>query len=117
LDYGNPHVENDGYYRLKAFVETLVAKQKRYLWKFTQGQKRIGGPSPRTAFSYLAQGTLEDDALQTLIEQYVHVIHNLQHLTLPAEKNIIVTLRKEVDDIEADGNFQPCDISHDLDGT
>jgi len=106
-----------GYERLKLFLDKVVAKQKRYLWKFTMGQKTIGGPSPKTAFSYLANGTLDGALLETLIEQYLRVIHNLQVLTLPEEKNIIDKVRKEVEAIDADVFSRPCDVSDDLDGT
>jgi hypothetical protein len=93
LHYGNP---SEGYTCLKAFVDELVALQKKRGWKFTLAQKTIGGASPKTAASHLAHGRLHGDLLNKLIQEYCQVIRNLQQLTLPDEVQVVERVHAEL---------------------
>jgi hypothetical protein len=108
LCYGTP---GDGFPCFKRFVSKLIPFQEKRLMKFTLGQKTIGGPGVRTGFSYLAKGELHGELLETLIREYVHVIRNLQQLTLPQEEDTVEQVRKEVARIEKDVFARPVDIS------
>jgi hypothetical protein len=108
LCYGTP---GDGFPCFKRFVSKLIPFQEKRLMKFTLGQKTIGGPDVRTGFSYLAKGELHGELLETLIREYVHVIRNLQQLTLPQEEDTVEQVRNEVARIEKDVFARPVDIS------
>jgi hypothetical protein len=100
LCYGTP---GDSYPCFKRFVHEVILTQKKRVMKFTLGQKAIGGPSAKTGSSYLAKGELHGELLETLIREYLHVIRNLQQLTLPQEQDRGKRVRKEVAKIEKNG--------------
>jgi hypothetical protein len=108
LHYG---ATGNGYDYLKMFVDALADTQEKYVWKFTLAQKTIGNASPRTAASFLGEGELSGDLLDTLIREFLLVIRNLQHLTLPEEENVIDFVRAELRGIEQDVLSRPEDIS------
>jgi hypothetical protein len=106
LRYGRP---SEGYSCLKAFVDELVALQKKRGWKFTLAQKTIGGTSPKTAASHLAHGRLHGALLDKLIQEYCQVIRNLQQLTLPEDVHIVGRVQAELD--RSDLFSRPADVS------
>lgn len=106
--YGTP---GDGFACFKNFVDKLISFQEKRLMKFTLGQKTIGGLHVKTGFSYLAKGELHGELLETLIREYVHVLRNLQQLTLPHEEDTAERVREEVTRIEKDASALPVDIS------
>jgi hypothetical protein len=108
LHYG---ATGNGYDYLKIFVDALADTQEKWFWKFTLAQKTIGGASPRTASSCLAEGELSGDLLDTLIREFLLVIHNLQSLTLAAEENVVDQVRVELRGIEQEVFSRPEDIS------
>lgn len=108
LQYG---ATGNGYDNLKIFVAALADTQEKWFWKFTLAQKTIGGASPRTASSFLGEGELSGDLLETLIRDFLLVIHNLQLLTLPEEENVVDQVRTELRGIEQDVFSQPADVS------
>jgi hypothetical protein len=108
LHYG---ATRNGYDYLKIFVDALADTQEKWFWKFTLAQKTIGGASPRTASSFLGEGELSGDLLDTLIREFLLVIHNLQSLTLPEEENVVDQVRAELRGIEQGVFSRPEDIS------
>ena len=108
LHYG---ATGNGYDYLKIFVDALADTQEKWFWKFTLAQKTIGGASPRTASSFLGEGELSGDLLDTLIREFLLVIHNLQSLTLPDEENVVDQVRAELRGIEQEVFSRPEDIS------
>jgi hypothetical protein len=96
---------------LKIFVDALADTQEKWRWKFTLAQKTIGGVSPRTASSFLGEGDLSGDLLDTLIREFLLVIHNLQSLTLPEEENVVDQIRTELRGMEQEVCSRPEDIS------
>jgi hypothetical protein len=108
LHYG---ATGNGYDYLKIFVDALADTQEKWLWKFTLAQKTIGGASPRTAASYLGNGELSGDLIDTLIREFLLVIRNLQSLTLPEEENVVDQVRAELQGIEKEVFSRPEDIS------
>jgi hypothetical protein len=108
LHYG---ATGNGYDYLKIFVDALADTQEKWFWKFTLAQKTIGGASPRTASSFLGEGELSGDLLDTLIREFLLVIHNLQHLTLSEEENVVDQVRAELRGIEQEVLSRPEDIS------
>lgn len=88
-----------GYNNLYALSLHLRRIQRERMWKFTQGQSMIGGPSPRTASSLLVKGHLNADGgrlLTLLTDEFIHCIRNLQTLTMPNERNAIDDVEKEL---------------------
>ena len=108
FQYGN-------YVTMKAFIDKLIPYQKKKLWKFTQAQKTIGDSSCKTGISYLAKGMLCGDILETLIQEYVKVIRDLQALTLPEEEGGVHVVREEAKLAQADCYLRPCDVSDEAD--
>jgi hypothetical protein len=108
LHYG---ATGNGYDYLKIFVDALADTQEKWVWKFTLAQKTIGDASPRTAASFLGEGELSGDLLDTLIREFLLVIRNLQHLTLPEEEDVIDLVRAELRGIEQDVLSRPENIS------
>ena len=95
--YGLP---DDGFKCLDALVVELEEVQKQEGWKFTLGQKRIGSAKPKTAAAYLAEGNLEGNLLDTLIDQEIQLIRNLQALTPTSTTEgppVIDQIREEMD--------------------
>lgn len=103
------------YHTMKTFLDKLLALQKKRMWKFTQAQKSIGKTSAKTGMKYLSTGTLRGDILETLIHEYVHVIRNLQQLTLPGEEGGVDNVREEVKIVQNDCYMRPFDISDEAD--
>mmetsp|Transcript_2909 Transcript_2909/g.6232 ORF Transcript_2909/g.6232 Transcript_2909/m.6232 type:complete len:767 (+) Transcript_2909:136-2436(+) len=94
-----------GYNNLYALSQHLRQIQKSRMWKFTQGQSMIGGPSPRTASSLLCKGRLnvyDDRLLSLLTDEFILCIRNLQALTMPDERNAIDDVKTELALLEAD---------------
>lgn len=118
----NDMIEEDGdnlsfhygnYSMMKTFLDELILYQKKRLWKFTQGQNVIGDTTAKTGISYLSKGVLCGDVLETLLQEYVQVIHNLQALTLPEEIVGVDQVREEVK--VYDCYTRPIDISDETD--
>ena len=87
-------------YNLSTELRTL---QEERLWKFTQGQSEIGGEKPRTASSLLTSRQLCGDdgkLLNTLIEEFIQVVRNLQSLTHPEERDVIQDVKEELAALE-----------------
>jgi hypothetical protein len=92
----------DGYAALKTIVDELIPLMQDRLFKFTLGQRTIGGESPRTGNSLLYAGLLQGELLDSFITQFIQVIRDLQILTLPDEVDELETIRKEVARFEDD---------------
>jgi len=90
----------NGYDVLKDLVTELKALQRERLWKFTLGQKTIGGKSPRTVSSLLAAGLLHGELLETLVTEFLKVIDDLQRLTTEAEADAMDEIQKDLVQIE-----------------
>ena len=85
------------------FLKELRTLQEERLWKFTQGQSEIGGEKPRTASSLLTSRQLCGDdgkLLNTLIEEFIQVVRNLQSLTHPEERDVIQDVEEELAALE-----------------
>jgi hypothetical protein len=108
LQYG---ATGNGYDYLKIFVDALAATQEKWFWKLTLAQKTIGGASPRTASSFLAEGELNGALLDTLLSEFLQVLRNLQSLTLPEEENVVDQVRAELREIERKAVSPPANIS------
>jgi hypothetical protein len=83
----------------------VMAKcQTKYHWKFTLGQKRIGGPQTENAALVLTSGRLVGELLLTLQKEFTQVMHALQKLTSNEEMcGNLASLREEVDALRQAG--------------
>jgi hypothetical protein len=91
------------YPALKTLVDELLPLMTDQLFKFTLGQKTIGGgKNPLTGNQLLYAGLLHGELLDTLITQMIQVIRNLQQLTLPEEVDVVEFVRAEVAQFEAE---------------
>ena len=92
-----------GFANLTNLSKELRTLQEERLWKFTQGQSEIGGETPRTASSLLTSRQLCGDdgkLLNTLIEEFIQVVRNLQSLTHPEERDVIQDVKEELAALE-----------------
>jgi len=99
-------------------TDHLIPIQKKYGWKFTLGQSAIGDEgldSPQIGSVALTEGKLHGQLLHNLIDQYVHVLQDLQELTHDEEKNIINTCQKEYEALEKDENLSFESITPEID--
>jgi hypothetical protein len=91
------------YPALKTLVDELLPFMTDQLFKFTLGQKTIGGgKNSMTGNQLLYAGLLYGELLDTLITQMIQVIRNLQQLTLPEEVDVVEFVRAEVAQFEAE---------------
>jgi hypothetical protein len=102
-------LQGDAYTNLKSIVNELLPVMTENVFKFTLGQKTIGGEHPKTGNQLLYAGELHGKLLDNLINQFIQVIHNLQALTLPEEVDALELIRKEVEMFEDDA----CNLSAD----
>jgi hypothetical protein len=114
LWYGLP---SDGCSCLEPLVKKLRSEQQKQNWKFTLGQKKIGGTRPKSASKWLTEGLLEGELLDTLIWNEIRVIRNLQQLTSEKEADVAIAdvIRKELDEQYEDVFYSPASISDDAD--
>jgi hypothetical protein len=104
-----------GYTGLQAFVNDLLKLQKTKGFKFTMAQKTIGDSHPTTASALLAEGKLHGLLLDRLMDEFIRVIYDLQHLTKPSEIDVVDSLQTEVTACENDIMKLPFDISDQAD--
>lgn len=99
-----------GYETLQILLnQCILPLQKSYGWKFTLGQSVIGGETDNSnplqiASVLLTQGKLKGDILHTLITKMVQVVHDLQSLTLPHEKDVLNELHDELEELQKNEN-------------
>lgn len=91
-------IPGNGYQALKAIVQDLHALMKEHKWKFTLGQKRIGGSgNPKTGNQCLYAGQLEGALLDNLISQQIELVRDLSTLTTTDEQDPAVLRRIQRD--------------------
>mmetsp|Transcript_183 Transcript_183/g.360 ORF Transcript_183/g.360 Transcript_183/m.360 type:complete len:642 (+) Transcript_183:1476-3401(+) len=95
-----------GYQVLQQLAKELAAEQKLQAWKVTLMQKTIGGPHPVNGADVLTAGQLCADynngiLLHKVMEEFTTIIHHLQSLTRPHEKNVIQQVRSEYEALSA----------------
>ena len=93
-------VRESPYEGLKETVEELLPIMTEGLYKFTLGQKKIGGKQPKTGSQWLYEGKLTGPVLDNLITQFIQVLRNLQKLTLPEEVDVVEQVRQELKRLE-----------------
>lgn len=101
----------EGFDTFERFVRELIALQRQYVWKFTLAQEAIGGPESRTASSWLQAGLLQGGLLDTLLEQMLRVIQDLQTLTSPQEEAGADDVRREVAELMSREDATPAHVS------
>jgi len=103
----------DGYQNLTALVKDLVSLMREHKWKFTLGQKRIGGDHPTTGNLWLYAGKLDGKLLENLITENIQLVRDLASLTTSKERDpaIILEMQKEVVRIEEEDGVEQGDIS------
>ena len=91
-------IHGDGYQALSAIVRDLVELMKEHKWKFTFGQKRIGGDNPKTGNMWLYARKLEGKLLDNLITEKIRLVQDLASLTTEEEKDqdVLKRVRQEV---------------------
>jgi len=100
----------EGVRYLQRFFKHLVGIQRKRCWKFTLAQKTIGGAHPATGSSLLAKGRLQGGALRTLIDGTIVVMHHLEKLTRPEEKQAIAEVRQVLAKAEEQLSFGASDV-------
>lgn len=104
-DFRSPtciQVRGNAYDSLKDVVQGLTPIMTQRMFKFTLAQKTIGGANPKTGNQWLYEGKLSGKVLKNLMDQMIHVIRDLQRLTLPEEVNVVKEVREEVTRFERD---------------
>lgn len=105
----------EGYKFLHTFFKHLTAIQKAKGWKFTLAQKTIGGDSPVTGSSLLAQGKLNGDALRRLTSGLKKVMGYLQRLTSGTERTGIDEVRQALAEAQESETFGPATVPDSVD--
>jgi len=91
-------LEGDGHKHLEALYDDLHELMKDHRWKFTMGQKRIGGDNPQTGNLWLYNHKLKGRLLDFLIAQKIKLVQDLASLTRPEEQDpaVLSEIQKEV---------------------
>lgn len=87
---------------LKQIYNELLPIMTDNLFKFTLAQRRIGGPNAKTGNQWMYERKLTGTLLQNLVSQFCDMVHNLQQLTLPEERNIVDNIREEIQRLDND---------------
>ena len=110
-------IPGNGYQALDAIVQDLYALMKEHKWKFTLGQKRIGGSgSPKTGNQWLYAGKLEGALLDNLISQQIQLVRDLATLTTGEEQDpaVVRRIQRDVARFEEE-DITVADISNETD--
>lgn len=91
-------VPGDGYQHLKSIVQDLLSLMGENLWKFTLGQKLIGGENPQTGNEWLYSNNLLGPVLDNLVTQKINLVQDLVKLTTLEEQDpkVLESIREEV---------------------
>jgi hypothetical protein len=84
--FDNCHRISAGTDFVREFGLELQKQQEKHNWKVTLMQKWIGGDNAINGADVLTGGNLKGELLETLIQEFTTVMHNLDQLTLPEEK-------------------------------
>lgn len=102
VDSNTVQIKDNAYDALKCVVDELTPIMTERMFKFTLGQKTIGGVNPKTGNQWLYEGKLSGALLQNLMDQFIQVVRHLQSLTLPEEVDVVNEIRQEVLRFESD---------------
>lgn len=95
-------IRGDGYQELRGVYEDLLGLMKSHRWKFTLGQKRIGGDDAMTGNEWLYSNRLRGPVLDNLVSQNIKLVRDLVRLTKLNEQDPVVLerIREEAKRIE-----------------
>eukprot|EP00930_Biecheleria_cincta_P069410 TRINITY_DN57151_c0_g1_i1.p1 TRINITY_DN57151_c0_g1~~TRINITY_DN57151_c0_g1_i1.p1 ORF type:complete len:611 (+),score=79.89 TRINITY_DN57151_c0_g1_i1:127-1959(+) len=93
--------QEDGYDTIDLLRKCICREQKNHYWKFTLGQKTIGGADSENGADLHTSGRLVGNQLDTIIEQLLRVIQNLQALTAQSERAGCAQVKDELTQLEA----------------